>query len=225
MGILVVAQQKGGDSVECKQRIRSAERHYLTLRDQARQDLFFGVIGGANGGTSPETVRLWLSKNTRNNVIIDNSAGNTHEKADAIARFCLRDQVSEIHQFTSAYHSLRAHLTTHKSLKHYGLEVKLLSFMSDLKNSELIRHVIIDEILLASGLMNKKHLLSESTLRFKISKPQPWNHISAGVRAYHYHKKEEAERLVRYGENGTKHLSGDINIEAIFASYPQIINT
>ena len=91
---LIVVEQKGSDEIECRERFMAGCAVFELLRAFS-DNCHFMIVGGANNGVQPETIREWCPEAYFKQLVISNKAGNTNEKGVAIGASSNRHGVSD----------------------------------------------------------------------------------------------------------------------------------
>lgn len=220
--ILLVVEQKGSDEVECKERVDKGCSIFNKLKDRCKyKSLSIMVVGGANNGVPAEKIYEWVGFFGIEGAIVANKAGNTHEKGVAIADYVVENNIEVIIQVTSLYHSLRAYLTTSRSLNDISLskDFHFFNFVADSGNSANIQFAILDEIFLAKYL--------DTNVRFEIERLDFDKYVACsheiiwdeGLEKHIYHRQGESARLSEYSENGKDHLMTRVSLQTILKTY------
>lgn len=216
--ILIVAQQKGKNWEECKNRVDKA----IDLVDKLKNknNVFLMVVGGANNGVPREVIKSWIPEiEGLNQIIIDNIAGNTKEKGNSIANFVKDNEISIVYQCTSLYHSLRAYLTLMHSLKSLNLKnlPKVYNVPSDAVNENEITYYIYDILILAKNI--NPDLLYSVNVYELLTIDIKHDSITMSIIKYLSHRVGEANRISLYSEKGKNHLVTKFDVKDVISSY------
>ncbi len=215
---LIVIEQKGSDPVECRERFLAGCEVYKHITNDFHGMAHLLIVGGANNGNSPETIRSWCPADLLDVLVIDNSAGNTHEKGDSILEFLDSHNITSVVQVTSLYHSLRAILTTLQSIRKRFPNIPFNNFVCDSKDIQTIKFAVLDEILLAKSINGDVRFKVDSGLKTYVGLAQSLE-PDAGLEKYIQKRCGEAQRIVDYSELGKSHLTTDKRATEIIESY------
>lgn len=208
--ILVVVQQKGSNEAECQDRVMYGHRLIRKLTKNF-EDVRFMIVGGANNGVPPETLKRWIPNPSREVLLIKNEAGNTREKAVLIAEYVEKEKIETIFHVTSLYHSLRAYLTTQKALVERSVMPKY--FYNAVCDMDEIRNIDF-------ALRDEFQLIKKEDDSYKESKyASALRDNDTGLRKYFDHRYGEAAKIVAYSSEEKNHLSIPINIDGLLETY------
>lgn len=216
---LIVIEQKGSDPEECRERFLAGCSLFKKI--SANQDLscHLLIVGGANNGNSPKTIRSWCPSDLLDVLVINNEAANTHEKAVSILEFITSHKIETVIQVTSLYHSLRAFLTTLRSIKEQLQNVVFLNYVADSIIQPAIHFALIDEILLAKSINeNISFSYDSADIEFYLQNAGTAK-ADAGFTKYLHKRYAEASRVVEYSEIGKNHVMTNITLPEIINSY------
>jgi hypothetical protein len=215
---LVVVEQKGSDEIECCERFMAGCAVFEQLKSFS-QNGHFMIVGGANNGVQPETIKGWCPPEHFGQLVISNTAGNTHEKGESIAAYIKEHGIVNIIQVTSLYHSLRAFLTTARSMQQAQVEVKFHNYVCDSTSADIIRFALLDEMLIARGVGPELQFPVTDETYAQYLAAASGMQLDAGLEKFLFKRYGESRRISEYSEAGKDHLLTAIAPEAVLATY------
>jgi hypothetical protein len=215
---LVVVEQKGSDEVECRERFMAGCAIFEQLKEFSA-DAYLMIVGGANNGVQPETIKGWCPAKYFDQLIISNSAGNTQEKGVSIAAYVKEHSIANIIQVTSLYHSLRAFLTTVKAMQNASVEPAFYNSVCDSTSPDVIKFALLDEILIAQGVGPTLQFITTDETYAEYLAAAGAMKLDAGLQKFLFKRYGESRRISDYSEEGKDHLTTNITSEAVVATY------